>query len=150
MEALALVRGLQERYPRNPLFRQIEAEILDVYVHDAAGSLEASQDLLDAAEHGEVNRAELAAVRARLNMAVQLDRAGPSRSCARHARQRCSRRVRTHRSMPWSPRARCSARGRRGSAPTDPARSRRQHRGMEGKIGLAKTRSVDNHKTLSA
>jgi hypothetical protein len=76
IDALAQVRGLQERYPRNPLFRQIEAEILDGYVHDSAASLEASERLLDDAEHGEVNRADLAEVQARLNMAVQLDRQG--------------------------------------------------------------------------
>ena len=56
--------------------QDIEAEILDVYVHDGAASLAASEDLLDAAEHGDVNRADLAAVRARLNIAVQLDRLG--------------------------------------------------------------------------
>jgi len=76
MEALALVRGLQARFPRNPLFRQIEAQILDVYLHDSAASLEVSETLLDDAEHGEVNRAELAAVGARVNIAVQLDRLG--------------------------------------------------------------------------
>ena len=37
-EALDLVLGLQARYPRNPLFRQIEAEIHDVYFHDAAAA----------------------------------------------------------------------------------------------------------------
>lgn len=76
VDALALIRDLQQRYPRNPLFRQIEAEILDVYVHDAAASLAASTDLLAAADRGEVNRAALAAVRARLNIATQLDRLG--------------------------------------------------------------------------
>lgn len=76
MDALALVRGLQRRYPRNPLFRQIEFEILDVYVHDTAGSLAAARQLLAAADRGEVNRPALAAVRARLNIAVQLDRLG--------------------------------------------------------------------------
>jgi len=76
IDALALVRGLQDRYPRNPLFRQIEAEILDGYVHDPAASLAASEELLDDAQHGEVNRADLAEVRARVNMAVQLDRQG--------------------------------------------------------------------------
>jgi hypothetical protein len=76
IDALALVRGLQEHYPRNPLFRQIEAEILDSYAHDTAASLAASEALLDDAEHGEVNRADLAEVRARVNMAVQLDRQG--------------------------------------------------------------------------
>jgi hypothetical protein len=76
MDALALVRGLQRRYPRNPLFRQIEFEILDVYVHDAAASLDAARRLLADAGRGAVNRPELAAVRARLNIAVQLDRLG--------------------------------------------------------------------------
>lgn len=41
-EALELVRALQVRYPRNPLFHQIEAEILDGYLHDPAASLRAS------------------------------------------------------------------------------------------------------------
>jgi hypothetical protein len=76
MDALALVRGLQARHPRNPLFRQIEAEILDVYVHDAAASLAASDALLAEAERGAVNRPEIARVRATLNIAVQLDRLG--------------------------------------------------------------------------
>ena len=39
-EALAIVRGLQARYPHNPLFRQIEAEILDEYFHDHAAQPE--------------------------------------------------------------------------------------------------------------
>jgi tetratricopeptide (TPR) repeat protein len=76
MEALALVRGLAAEYPRNPLFAQIEAEILDVYVHDAAGSLAASERLLAAATRGAVHRPTLASVRARVNIAVQLDRLG--------------------------------------------------------------------------
>jgi hypothetical protein len=38
--------GLQQRYPHNPLFHQIEAEILDVYFHDHAASLKASERLL--------------------------------------------------------------------------------------------------------
>jgi tetratricopeptide (TPR) repeat protein len=75
-EALTLVRSLQSRYPRNPLFRQIEADILDVYVHDAAGSLAASESLLAAARAGAVNRPALAEVRARVNIALQLDRLG--------------------------------------------------------------------------
>jgi tetratricopeptide (TPR) repeat protein len=70
-EALAIVRGLQGRYPRNPLFHQVEAEILDVYFHDAAASLAASERLLALAGGGEVHRADIAAVNARLNMARQ-------------------------------------------------------------------------------
>jgi tetratricopeptide (TPR) repeat protein len=71
-EALAIVKSLQERYPHNPLFRQIEAEILDVYYHNAAASLAASERLLALAEKRQVHRPELADVVARLNMARQL------------------------------------------------------------------------------
>ena len=49
-EALAIIRGLQQRYPHNPLFHQIEAEILDVYFHDHAASLKASEQLLALAQ----------------------------------------------------------------------------------------------------
>ena len=49
-EALEIVRALQGRYPRNPLFHQIEAEILDVYFHDPAASLRASERLLALAQ----------------------------------------------------------------------------------------------------
>lgn len=75
-EALDLVLSLQQRYPRNPLFRQIEAEIRDVYFSDARGSLEASESLLASARAGEINRPGMAAVHARLNIATQLDRLG--------------------------------------------------------------------------
>lgn len=71
-EALGIVRGLQQRYPHNPLFRQIEAEILDRYFHQPAESLRASQQLLDLARDGAVHRPALAETVARLNMARQL------------------------------------------------------------------------------
>ena len=71
-EALTIVRDLQGRYPRNPLLRQIESEILDVYMHDAAASLKASEQLLAMARSGSVNRPDLAATVARLNIAKQL------------------------------------------------------------------------------
>lgn len=75
-DALAIVRGLQARHPRNPLFRQIEAEIADVYFHDHAASLAAASDLLSRAGDGRVNEAPLASVRARLQMATELDHLG--------------------------------------------------------------------------
>lgn len=75
-EALDLILSLQQRYPRNPRFRQIEAEIRDVYFSDASGSLEASRSLLQLAREREVNRPDIAAVHARLNIARQLDRLG--------------------------------------------------------------------------
>ena len=71
-EALAVVRQLQARYPHNPHFRQVEAEILDVYFHDAAASLQASEQLLALARTAAVHHARLAEVVARLNMARQL------------------------------------------------------------------------------
>ena len=71
-EALALIRGLQQRYPHNPLFRQIEAEILDVYLHDHAASLAASEQLKSLAQSRAVFRADIADVAARLNIARQL------------------------------------------------------------------------------
>jgi hypothetical protein len=71
-EALDLVRGLQGRYPHNPLFHQIEAEILDGYFHDPAASLRASERLLALARAGAVHRPALAETVARLNMARQL------------------------------------------------------------------------------
>jgi hypothetical protein len=75
-DALALVRDLAARYPHNPLFRQIEAEILDVYFHDAAASLAASEAIVADARRGALHRSSLAEVRARLNIAVQQDRLG--------------------------------------------------------------------------
>jgi hypothetical protein len=70
-DALALIRGLQERYPHNPLFHQIEAEILDVYFHDHAASLKASERLLSLAQSHAVFRADLAERAARRNIAKQ-------------------------------------------------------------------------------
>lgn len=71
-EALAIVGALQARYPRNPHFRHIEAEILDVYFHEAKGSLRASEELLSLARSGSVNRPDIASTAARLNIAKQL------------------------------------------------------------------------------
>lgn len=75
-DALALVQGLQAHYPRNPLFHHIEAEIHDVYFHDAAASYAASVRLLALADGRQVHEPGLASVQARLNMATQLDRLG--------------------------------------------------------------------------
>ena len=70
-EALALIRGLQARYPHNPLFHQIEAEILDTYFHDHAASLAASERLLSLAQSRAVFRADVAERAARRNIAQQ-------------------------------------------------------------------------------
>jgi hypothetical protein len=71
-EALALIRQLQQRYPHNPLFRWIEADVLDVYFHDHTASLNASQELLSLALDGKVFRADLAERAARRNIATQI------------------------------------------------------------------------------
>ena len=70
-EALAIVRELQSRYPRNPMFRQIEAEILDKYFHDSAASLKASEQLLALAQSNAVFRSDVAERVARANIAKQ-------------------------------------------------------------------------------
>jgi hypothetical protein len=70
-EALAIIRALQQRYPHNPLFHQIEAEILDVYFHDHAASLNASEHLLALAGSRAVFRADIAEKVARRNIAKQ-------------------------------------------------------------------------------
>lgn len=71
-EALEIIRSLQVRYPHNPLFHQVEAEILDTYFHDPAASLRVSERLLWLAQARAVHRPALAATVARLNMARQL------------------------------------------------------------------------------
>jgi hypothetical protein len=70
-EALAMIRGLQARYPHNPLFRQIEGEVLDVYFHNHAASLKASEQLLALAQARAVFRADIAERVARRNIAKQ-------------------------------------------------------------------------------
>lgn len=74
-EALDLIVDLESRYPRNPLFRQLDADIRSVYFSDAAGSLASSEILLELARAKRVNRAELAEY-ALVNIAVQRDRLG--------------------------------------------------------------------------
>ena len=70
-EALAIIRALQQRYPHNPLFHHIEAEILDVYFHDHAASRAASEKLLALAQSNAVFRADIATKLARRNITRQ-------------------------------------------------------------------------------
>lgn len=70
-EALDILRALQARYPHNFLFRSIEADVLDVYFHDHAASLAASEQLLALARQGAVFRADLAEKAARRNIDKQ-------------------------------------------------------------------------------
>jgi tetratricopeptide (TPR) repeat protein len=72
--ALELIDGLRTRHPRNPHFIRVAAEIEDVYLHAATASLRTWRQLLADASSGKVEQPELAAARARLGIATQLDR----------------------------------------------------------------------------
>jgi tetratricopeptide (TPR) repeat protein len=71
--ALELLRGLQERYPGNPLFPTQIAQVQDVYLHDSIASLDTWRALLASAREQRVNMAALAEVQARLGMARMLE-----------------------------------------------------------------------------
>jgi tetratricopeptide (TPR) repeat protein len=77
-DALAIVRRLQERHPHNPLFAQAAAEIEDVHLSDHASSLRTWQALLADARGGRVAWPDVTEVRARLGVALQLDRLAES------------------------------------------------------------------------
>ena len=64
-DALTLIRSLQQRYPRNPIFVLAEAEILDVYFHDTKRSEVVLRTLLARAEAKRVNASAVATRRAR-------------------------------------------------------------------------------------
>src|SRR5215510_591629 len=72
--ALALLTGLRERHPRNPLFPQLIAQLQDVYLHDLQTSLRTWRSMLDAARAHRVAYSELAEMRSRLGIASVLDR----------------------------------------------------------------------------
>ncbi len=72
-EALALIDSLRARYPRNPLFHQARATILEVYFHDETASLRAWEDLRLRADARLVNESDLAGTLARLEAAELLD-----------------------------------------------------------------------------
>jgi tetratricopeptide (TPR) repeat protein len=71
--ALALLRGLAQAHPRNPLFAQQAADVEDVYLHDHAASLASWRALFDAARAHRVTEPAMTEIRARLGMAHQLD-----------------------------------------------------------------------------
>lgn len=74
-DALALIRGLEDRYPGNPLFTLIAAEIHDVYFHDANTSEAVLRALITRAEAGRVNASPIAIRRARAAIDVLHTRA---------------------------------------------------------------------------
>ena len=74
--ALEFVTALAQRHPHNPHFYQQIAEIEDGYTLDHAASLQAWRTLLDRARNGQVALAEMAAARAQLGAALELDHVG--------------------------------------------------------------------------
>jgi hypothetical protein len=72
--ALELLEALELRHSENPHFRQLIAEVQDVYQHDLSASLRSWQKLLDGALKHRVSLPEMAEARARLGIALQLDR----------------------------------------------------------------------------
>jgi hypothetical protein len=70
--ALELLRGLDARYPTNPVFLGRIAEVHRDYLHDRAASQRAWRELLDRAESGDVEFAPIAEARARLGLAGDL------------------------------------------------------------------------------
>ena len=71
--ALELLRGLQERYPGNPLFPAQIAHVQEIYQHDVIASLDTWRGLLAAAREQRVNVAGVAEVQARLGIARMLE-----------------------------------------------------------------------------
>jgi tetratricopeptide (TPR) repeat protein len=72
--ALELLEALRVRHSRNPHFLQVIAEVQDVYQHDLTASLRTWRTLYDAARLQVVSHADMAETRARLGLALQLDR----------------------------------------------------------------------------
>jgi tetratricopeptide (TPR) repeat protein len=70
--ALALLRGLDARYPSNPMFLQRVAEVQHEYFHDHRGAAATWKTLLARARAAEVGAARVAEVRARLGLAAEL------------------------------------------------------------------------------
>lgn len=71
-DAVALLHGLDSRYPSNPIFLQRIAEVQHEYFHDHRASAESWQSLLERAQTERVNARRLAEVRARLGLAAEL------------------------------------------------------------------------------
>jgi tetratricopeptide (TPR) repeat protein len=81
-----LLRGLRDRYPRNPHFPQLIAEVEDVYLHDLQASLRSWQALLRTAQARRVGEPMMAEATARLGAALQLDRLSDTESAIPHLR----------------------------------------------------------------
>jgi tetratricopeptide (TPR) repeat protein len=72
--ALELLRGLDQRYPSNPIFVQRIAEVLHEHFHDHSGSAAAWQTLLDRERDGLVKNPRTAS--AHLQLGAELEHLG--------------------------------------------------------------------------
>jgi tetratricopeptide (TPR) repeat protein len=70
--AIELLRGLDTRYPSNPVFLQRIAEVRHEYFHDHRASADAWQALIARVRAGQVSVSRLAEVRARIGLAGEL------------------------------------------------------------------------------
>lgn len=84
--ALERIAQLDARYPANPLFPQIAAEIHDIYLHDPTSSAGQYERLLRRTQAGGINEPRLAEFQARLGLANQLDALFESDRALEHAR----------------------------------------------------------------
>jgi tetratricopeptide (TPR) repeat protein len=73
-EAVEILERLDAKYATNPLFLQQIAEIRDTWLHDSPASAAAWQTLVDRARDGGVRDAPRMELRARLGLAVELDK----------------------------------------------------------------------------
>ncbi|MEQ1854659.1 MAG: hypothetical protein ABMA01_24085, partial [Chthoniobacteraceae bacterium] len=71
--ALELLRGLDSRYPANPVFLQRIAEVHSDYMRDHPSSAAAWQTLLERTRAGRSSAPVLGEARARLGLAIELD-----------------------------------------------------------------------------
>jgi tetratricopeptide (TPR) repeat protein len=84
--ALALLEGLRERYPSNPLFALHIADVQDVYFHDVPAAMAAFRAALASAREQKVAFPKLAEARARLGLARHLDTLGETDRSIDHLR----------------------------------------------------------------
>ena len=85
-KALALLNDLARRYPGNPLFPLLAADVHDVYFHDPTSSARVFTRVLAQAQDRLVNEASLAETRARLGLANHLEALYESDRALEHAR----------------------------------------------------------------
>ncbi len=72
-KALALLRTLEARHPRNPFFPASIADLYHVYFQDHAAALATYRGMLEDVRNGALRLADLAEVQARLGVAAMLD-----------------------------------------------------------------------------